>query len=213
MERSLQTKSIMSLRLSSPAFQNFKAIPKHYTAEEAGISPPLKWSGAPAATQELALICEDPDAPLPQPFVHWILYGISPNTSRIPEGIAPVEIMQVPLLARQGKNTMLKTSYTGPNPPPWHRAHRYRFRLFALNAPLPLAAGAGRTEFLKAIERHILDEAELVGLYERSHASKVRVAFGVAGLGLAAGALYFLASYFKKGESSIQGRSWISEVT
>src|SRR4051812_17503431 len=128
----------MALKLKSRSFAYGHEIPARYTAAEANISPSLEWSGAPKDTREFALIVEDPDAPLPRPFVHWILYGISPNVSRIPEGIPNQPEIQFPVLARQGLNSMFEVGYTGPNPPFWHGHHRYYFRLLALNAPIIL---------------------------------------------------------------------------
>jgi Raf kinase inhibitor-like YbhB/YbcL family protein len=181
-------------RLSSPSFSSGGKIPERFTALGESINPALSWSYAPPETQELALICEDPDAPTPQPFVHWILYGISPNTSVVPEGITAIEEIQYPVVARQGKNSMLEPGYTGPNPPVWDHSHRYYFRLFALNAPIEIVDGAGREEFYKAIDGKVIEETTLLGLYEKPRAKKVQsvltYAIPIAAIGLGA---YMLA--------------------
>jgi len=164
----------MPLRLTSPAFEQNQPISPRYTALGENVSPPLQWSGAPKDIREWALICEDPDAPLPTPFTHWIVYGLDANISKLPEGLAQQEHIIGPVVAKQGMNSLLKPGYTGPMPPPWDRAHRYQFRLYALNAPLTLSKGAGREEFLRAIENKVIEQAELVGTYERSRSDKVR---------------------------------------
>lgn len=154
------------MQLESPAFENGAAIPEVYTASGKGISPPLRWWRIPARTRELALICEDPDAPTPRSFVHWIWYGIRPETTELAEGA------YVPGMI-DGRNSLLHTGYTGPNPPFWDGPHRYVFRLFALDTQLSLARGAGRDSFLEAIEGHILAEARLTGMYQKPARERV----------------------------------------
>jgi Raf kinase inhibitor-like YbhB/YbcL family protein len=180
--------------LHSKNFISGGKIPERFTALGESINPELRWSYAPLDTQELALICEDPDAPTPQPFVHWLLYGISPNTSVIPEGITAVEEIQFPVVARQGKNSMKEAGYSGPNPPVWDHSHRYYFRLFALNKPIEIQDGASREEFFQAIEGKVLGEATLLGLYEKPRAKKVQsvltYALPIAAIGIGA---YMLA--------------------
>jgi Raf kinase inhibitor-like YbhB/YbcL family protein len=177
-------------RLHSQAFSSGGKIPERFTALGESINPELSWSYAPPETQELALICEDPDAPLPKPFVHWLLYGISPNVSAIPEGITAVEQIQFPVVARQGKNSKLEPGYTGPNPPIWDHSHRYYFKLFALSSPIEIKEGAGRDEFYKAIDGKIIGEATLLGLYEKPRAKKVQTvltyALPIAAIGIGA---------------------------
>ncbi len=175
-------------KIVSPEFQKLEPIPARYSAQGANISPPLRWSGAPRDTVELALLCEDPDAPMPKPFVHWLLYGLPASVSALPAGIPNQEELELPVLGRQGKNSLLQIGYTGPNPPFWHAAHHYVFRLFALNKPIELWPGAGRDEFYKAIENSMIGEARIVGLFEKMPAQKVRAAATWAAAGLAAGA-------------------------
>jgi Raf kinase inhibitor-like YbhB/YbcL family protein len=165
-------------RLYSKSFSSGGQIPERFTALGESINPELNWSYAPLETKELALICEDPDArkhsEAPKPFVHWLLYGISPTVSAIPEGITAVEEIQFPVVARQGKNSNLEAGYTGPNPPIWDHWHRYYFRLFALNEPIEIIDGAGREEFFKAIAGKVIGETSLLGLYEKPRAKKVQ---------------------------------------
>jgi Raf kinase inhibitor-like YbhB/YbcL family protein len=151
------------MQLTSAAFEDQGMIPKKFTGEGDDVSPALFWSQVPAKTKSFALICNDPDAPPAPgrdiPYVHWVLYNLSPTTSFLPEG-APVE-------ARQGKNSFGKMGYGGPMPPVGHGIHHYHFELYALDIELDLNVGASKAELLKAIEGHVIQTAELVGLYER----------------------------------------------
>ena len=147
------------MQLTSEAFKPNGRIPKMYTGEGADVSPPLAWSGAPAATREFVLICDDPDAPTPEPWVHWVVYGISPTVTALPQGNA--------LGAKEGRNSWGRIGYGGPMPPPGHGVHHYHFRLYAMDRPLDLPPGADKKAVLAAMKGHVLAEAELVGKYER----------------------------------------------
>lgn len=149
------------LTLSSPAFADGAPIPKRHTADGEDVSPSLTWSGTPAGTTSLALICEDPDAPSGS-FVHWLAWNIGAEARDLREGVPA----QAGSGIEQGENDFGRTGYGGPKPPPG-KPHRYVFRLFALDAALELANGATRADFERAIEGHILAEAKLVGLYQR----------------------------------------------
>ncbi|MBC7692879.1 MAG: YbhB/YbcL family Raf kinase inhibitor-like protein [Methylotenera sp.] len=166
----------MSFKLSSPAFENGQEIGKEFSGEGSDISPPLKWSQIPGGTQEFVLICEDPDAPgASEPFVHWLIYNISPSISQLPKGISPQERLDLPIRADQGTNSFHKVGYGGPMPPVGHGWHRYIFRLFALDAELGIAPGANKMQLLEAMKGHILAEAECMGRYQRVD-SKTHVA-------------------------------------
>jgi Raf kinase inhibitor-like YbhB/YbcL family protein len=162
------------MKLVSSAFENGTNIDKKHTAEGEDVSPPLSWTGVPTGTKSLALICDDPDAPSPQkpaaePWVHWILFNIRPDISRLPPGIqrkrAPDEIPG----ARQGVNSWSNDNlgYRGPAPPPGSGSHRYFFKLYALDSELDLNAGASKRQLLEAMTGHILAEGQLIGVYER----------------------------------------------
>lgn len=148
------------MQLSSGDFRSQEAIPRRCTGDGEDRSPALTWSEVPAGTRELALICDDPDAPRPEPFVHWVLYGIPPETRGLPSG-------QEPAGAQQGKNSFGTAGYRGPAPPRGHGIHHYHFQLFALDQPVALGPGAGKAELLKAMEGHVLGRAELIGTYQR----------------------------------------------
>lgn len=156
----------MKITIRSTAFEPGKQIPKKYTGEGEDLSPPLTWSGAPAETKEFALICDDPDAPRPEPWVHWVIYGIPGKLSGLPEGL-PNELRLPNLPAVQGKNTWNKVGYNGAMPPPGHGVHRYYFKLYALDAELKLQPGLTKDELLKQIKPHVIAEGELVGTYQR----------------------------------------------
>lgn len=148
------------LKIESSAFSANSPIPKKYTGEGQDVSPPLSWSGAPDGTAELVLICDDPDAPTPEPWVHWVAYKIPGNASGLPEGDAGSAV--------EGVNDFGKTEYGGPMPPPGHGTHHYHFKLYALGEPLALnQPGAKKSEALNAMQGNILEEAELIGTYER----------------------------------------------
>jgi Raf kinase inhibitor-like YbhB/YbcL family protein len=143
--------------LTSPAFSDGEAIPPRYTCEGANLSPPLSWSGLPEGTRSLALIMDDPDAPVGT-FTHWLAWGIDPEVGGLAAGErAPVE----------GRNDFGVTGYGGPCPPPGHGPHRYFFRLYALDSEVGLHPGAIRKELERALEGHLLGEAVLVGVYQR----------------------------------------------
>ncbi len=160
----------MAMQITSTAFADGQPIPRKYTGDGADVSPPLSWSDVPPGTAELCLVCDDPDAPTPEPWVHWVLYGIPPQRSSLPEGVPPD--LQLPQLggALQGRNswtTGRTIGYRGPAPPRGHGAHHYHFRLYALDAPLRLQPGADKATLLRAAQPHILAQARLTGTYER----------------------------------------------
>ncbi len=183
----------MNFKLHSSAFGEGETIPQRYTAEGAEISPPLSWSGLPEGTRELALLCEDPDAPFPKSFVHWIAYGIPTNLSGLPEGLAHEAEVRSPLVLRQGQNSKTKNGFTGPLPPFFHGPHRYFFRLFALNSPSNLHPGANREELVACLNGKVIGEARLIGHYTRSPEGRVKGALKLAGaLAAAAGVGVFI---------------------
>lgn len=155
-----------TITITSSAFANGAAIPARYTADGQDISPPLQWAGVPAGTKELALICDDPDAPRPQPWVHWVVYKIPPTVGGLSEGISPGPQLSKPFGAVHGKSTTDELGYHGPNPPRGHGVHHYRFRVYALDCSLNLQPGASKDQLLAAMKGHILSEGELVGTYK-----------------------------------------------
>ena len=145
------------MELISAAFATGQPIPRRYSCEGEDLSPPLAWSGVPADAVSLALIVDDPDAPVGT-FTHWLAWGISPHVGGLAEGqSAP----------REGRNDYREVGYRGPCPPRGHGVHRYFFRLYALAQEPAVRAGAGRKDFERQIRSSIVAVAELVGTYER----------------------------------------------
>jgi Raf kinase inhibitor-like YbhB/YbcL family protein len=159
----------MSLHLTSPAFAAGQPIPRRHTGDGEDLSPPLSWSGLPVGTRELALIVDDPDAPTPEPWVHWLIYKIPATESEgsLSEGIVPTSQLQDPAGACQGLNSWNTAGYRGPLPPRGHGSHRYQFRLYALDRRLTLGPNLDKARLLAAIKPHLLGQAELTGIYER----------------------------------------------
>lgn len=157
------------LNVTSSAFQPGQPIPKRYTGDGEDVSPPLAWSGLPAGTKQLALICDDPDAPRDEPWVHWVIYAIPPETAGLPEGVPRTERLANPRGALQGRNSWPTNNlgYRGPAPPPAHGPHRYFFKLYALDTALTLKPGLSKDELLGAIRGHVLAEGQLLGTYDR----------------------------------------------
>lgn len=150
--------SRVTIVLSSPAFADGGAIPARYSRDGADVPPPLRWSGIPAGTAELALVLVDPDAPRGT-FVHWIVAGLDPTLDGIEDG-APTHKVE-------GMNSWGEIGYGGPQPPPDDPPHRYVFTLYALAEPSKLVRGARYVDFVDAIRGKELTEGRLVGLFAR----------------------------------------------
>jgi Raf kinase inhibitor-like YbhB/YbcL family protein len=151
----------MPFRLTSPAFADGAFIPARYTCDGENLSPPLEWEDPPAGTRSFALIVDDPDAPVGT-FTHWVLFDV-PGSARSLAEAPPQKTVGL-----SGRNDFGRSGYGGPCPPRGHGAHRYFFRLSALDVDsLKLAAGARRSEVEGAIKGHVLGVAQLMGRYER----------------------------------------------
>ena len=151
-----------SLKLTSAAFDHNGKIPSKYTCDGDNISPPLIIEGVPEGVKSLVLIMDDPDVPknlrADGMWNHWIVFNISPETLEIPEGVEPEGM--------HGKGTSGNKKYHGPCPP--DKEHRYFFKLYALNITLDLAEGATKIDVERAMKGYIVDQIDLVGLYERT---------------------------------------------
>ena len=156
----------MTIQITSSAFTQGQPIPKKYTGEGADVSPPLGWSNLPAGAKELALICDDPDAPNGD-WVHWVIYKIPVGAKGLPEGVPRNPKLKEPAGALQGKNSWPSTGYRGPMPPVGHGVHHYHFKLYALDAPLQAEPGLEKKALLERIKGHVLAEGELMGTYKR----------------------------------------------
>ena len=156
----------MSLSLTSTTFRAGENIPAIHTCDGSNISPPLSWSGVPAAARSLALIVEDPDAPDPAApqriWVHWVLYNIPPDASGLPEGVPQKDL---PDSTRPGLNDWKNSGYGGPCPPVGR--HRYFHKLFALDLVLPDLGAPSKAQLEQAMQGHIIEQTQLIGLYQR----------------------------------------------
>lgn len=142
------------MKLSSLDFEHEEYIPEKFTCDGEDISPSLIIEDVPEGTKRLALIVEDPDAPAGI-WIHWVVFNIH-GTDVIEEGEVP---------GTQGINDFRKLAYGGPCPS--SGTHRYFFKLYALDTKLDLEEGCRKKDLIKAMEGHILAEAELIGLYQR----------------------------------------------
>ncbi|HER62453.1 MAG TPA: YbhB/YbcL family Raf kinase inhibitor-like protein [Desulfobacteraceae bacterium] len=156
----------MALIITSPEFFNTGEIPAEYTCDGLDVSPPLEWSGVPDDAKSLVLIVDDPDAPDPaapkMTWVHWVLYNLPPSITSFEQGIT---IYDLPPGAREGKNNWKQTGYGGPCPPIGR--HRYFFKLYALDTVLPDLGNPTKEQLEKAMEGHVIEQAELIGMYQR----------------------------------------------
>ncbi|UCG35113.1 MAG: YbhB/YbcL family Raf kinase inhibitor-like protein [Candidatus Omnitrophota bacterium] len=142
------------MKLSSPEFEHNGLIPKKFTCQGQDISPTLVIEDIPENAQRLALIVDDPYAPMGN-WDHWIVFDI-PVISRIEEDSIP---------GKQGINDFRRKDYGGPCPP--SGTHRYFFKIYALDTKLNLAEGINKSALEKAMQPHILDKAQLIGLYKK----------------------------------------------
>lgn len=154
---------ITNFTLSSSSFTNGDVIPKKFTCDGADVSPQLSWASPPQNTKAFALIADDPDAPVGT-WTHWVLYDLPGDARLLAENFAKTP--ELPDGSRQGKNDFGKIGFNGPCPPPG-KAHRYFFKLYALDGKLGLAAGSGKQAVEEAIKAHTIAEAQLVGKYGR----------------------------------------------
>jgi Raf kinase inhibitor-like YbhB/YbcL family protein len=153
----------MPFQIATTAFPADGTIPKKFTCDGPDVSPALSWKDAPAGTQSFALIADDPDAPVGT-WVHWVLYNVPAGTTELAEGTDKKDELAGGAL--QGRNDFRKIGYGGPCPPPG-KAHRYYFKLYALDAKLNLKSGASKSDLEQAMKGHILEQAQLMGKYGR----------------------------------------------
>lgn len=152
----------MKLKVTSIAFEDGGMIPAKYTCDGANISPPLQWEGVPEETRSIALISDDPDAPMGT-WVHWVLFNLPAETRELPEKTPDDETL--PNGAKQGTTDFGRVGYGGPSPP--SGTHRYFFKVYALNREIALDSTADKEKLVSAMEGHILAEGQLMGRYKR----------------------------------------------
>ncbi len=149
----------MDIIVSSTAFSEGGMIPKKYTRFGIDVSPPLSWNAVPPETKSVALICDDPDAPMGT-WVHWVIFNLPSDVKELSENI-PLQ-KTLPNGAKQGINDFQKIGYGGPSPP--FGTHRYYFKVYALDTIVDLNAGATKKQLMDAMEGHIIGEGQLKGL-------------------------------------------------
>lgn len=147
----------IEMKLTSPAFENNQSIPSKYTCDGENVNSPLQITEVPEEAKSLALIVDDPDAPAGT-WVHWVVWNIKPTTTVIEENSVPEDSVQ-------GMNDFKKQTYGGPCPP--SGTHRYFFKLYALDTELSLPSSSTKADVESAMKGHILDQVQLIGLYQR----------------------------------------------
>jgi Raf kinase inhibitor-like YbhB/YbcL family protein len=153
----------MAWQLTSGAFEPGRSIPTRFSCDGEDLSPDLRWDEPPPGAKSLALIVEDPDAPSGR-FIHWVGFNLSAKERQLPAGIKASTRLPAGML--QGRNDFGNVGYGGPCPPKGQN-HRYYFRLYALDRPVELQAGASADELRAAMHGHVLGEAELMGTFKR----------------------------------------------
>jgi len=152
----------MEIKINSPAFEDGGMIPSKFTCDGPDVSPALEWESVPENAKTLAIICDDPDAPMGT-WVHWVIFNIPAGLGGLEEDVPADEVL--PSGAIQGKNDFRRIGYGGPCPP--SGTHRYFFKICALDTELDLKPGATKSQVLEAMESHILAQGELMGRYSR----------------------------------------------
>jgi hypothetical protein len=152
----------MTISVRSSVFQESGMIPAKYTCDGDDLSPPLDWTGIPPGTKSLALISDDPDAPVGT-WVHWVMWNIPSDVNGLAEDVPPNP--QLPDGSRQGISDFRRPGYGGPCPP--SGVHRYYFKVYALDTMLDLPSSTRKADLLKAMKGHILAEGQLMGKYSR----------------------------------------------
>lgn len=155
--------ALSDIQISSNAFENNGAIPSKHTGEGVDVSPQLSWINAPDGTEEFAVLCHDPDAPLITPdgrygYVHWSIYNIPSDVTELEEGVNAFTV---------GLNDFGNANYGGPMPPNGHGQHKYYFWILALDKKLNLAPELPWQELLKKVEPHVIGMNRLIGTYQR----------------------------------------------
>jgi Raf kinase inhibitor-like YbhB/YbcL family protein len=148
-----------SIVVRSVAFEMNTPLPISCTVDGVGAPPPLGFHGVPEAAKSLVVLCEDPDAPFFEPYVHWLVYGMP--------GVVEDLDAQSQAAYHTGQNSKLELGYTPAAPPPGHGLHHYHFQVFALDRPVALEAGAGRGDLLELMSGHVLAWGQIIGTYER----------------------------------------------
>ena len=156
------------LTVTSPTLVAGQAVPRQHTADGENISPAIQWSGAPATARSFALVCDDPDVPIPGGFVHWVIYNIPSTATGVPENLPIDPSAPLPSSiagAVQGLSGFKRPIYRGPAPPSG-KPHHYHFTVYALDVT-GLPTGLTKAQLVEAMQGHVVGQGELVAIYER----------------------------------------------
>lgn len=145
------------MKISAP-FTNGEMIPVRFSCQGQGVSPKIGITEVPPSAKSLALIMDDPDAPMGT-FVHWVIWNIPPDINEVPEGAMGIGVV--------GSGSMNRLDYTSPCPPIGDNPHRYFFKAYALDAMLNLKPGSSKYELENAMRGHIIESAEIIGKFKR----------------------------------------------
>lgn len=159
-----------TITVASAAFEHHGTVPLTNTAYGDNTVPQITWSNLPQGTVQLALVMDDPVAPTPEPFVHWVAYNIPADAAELPAGLTKdAAVTGVADLAGMinGVNGIRQTGYFGPRPPVDGKLHAYHFRIYALDSALNLPEGLNKQQLLEAIDGHVLATGMLMGHYEQ----------------------------------------------
>ncbi|MCF7874479.1 MAG: YbhB/YbcL family Raf kinase inhibitor-like protein [Candidatus Omnitrophica bacterium] len=160
--------NLFALNLKSSVFENGGYIPSRYTCDGKSYSPPLSWDDLPRGVKSFVLIVDDPDAPAGI-WVHWVLYNIPASLKKLGENIDKEKMESLGL--KQGKNDFGQIGYNGPCPPPGP-AHKYSFKLYALDKEIKAGQGVTKPELIEQMQGHIIAETKLSGFYQRQEKRK-----------------------------------------
>lgn len=163
-----------TLALASPAFADGARLPERFTADGAGVSPPLVWSDLPEGAASLVLLVEDADAPAPVPLTHAVVWGMPADAGHLPEGAMMPDGAGSVEGGDVGRNSFLREGWLPPDPPTGHGVHRYVFQVFALAAGAPSPGQSpGRSAVMEAMAGRVLAAGVLTGTYSRGEPATI----------------------------------------
>jgi len=162
-----RNRSVARIELRSPTFVFNGQLPRRYTADGDGVSPPLEWDAIPPGAESLAILVEDADSPTPHPLVHAIIVNLPSTAGALEEGALNSADHKGADLA-VGQNSFLRQTWLPPDPPRGHGVHRYVFQIFALASGSPFSDVPGRREFIEIVLERAIGVGCLIGTYERA---------------------------------------------
>lgn len=163
----LDATKLPKLTITSPAFASMQPIPSTFSDYGEKSSPPLKIAGVPAGAKSIVIICDDPDAKEPKPFIHWVLYNMPATITEVRTAVPGTGQVRQLMNTKQGANSAGSIGYTGPKPPVGDPPHHYHFQIFAVDTMLQLEQAAKKDEVIAAAKGHVLAAGELVGTFEK----------------------------------------------